>query len=354
MKRLTLAALLAAILLSGACAPKDTHLPRAKASEITSDVAQFDSTFYEVFRHLTEELHALMVIKDGKVIYEKYSTGHTADELHVLWSATKTFTATAVGFARQDGLLDIDDPIVKYFREDEIPADRDPRIDSITIRHLLTMSSGIDDHNYNYEVSADGTVNPVLSCLSYPMGADPGQRWSYDNNDTNLLGIIVGRVTGMKMADYLDRKLFKPLGIRNYRWFEDPAGNNIGAYGLYMTAESIGKMTQFMLHKGVWNGRRLLGEDWFDMAMSEQIFQEKQLGRTDEEIAKMHRENDWGAGYGFQMWMCKDGRGCRLDGANGQFGIILPDKNTTVVMTSKCWDTLMEMTSFWKNVYDYL
>jgi len=355
MKKMIFAALAVSALLS-ACAPKvtqDSSLPRAEAEDINT--AQFDSVFYDVYSHLTEELHSMIVIKDGNIIYEKYATGHTAGEHHVLWSATKTFTATAVGFARQDGLLDVHDPILKYLREDEIPADHDPLLDKVTIHDLLTMGSGIGDGEYNFEKDKGDDINPVYHLLSYPMEAEPGSRFRYNNNDTHLAGIIVSRVTGKTLKEYLDEKLFSKLGIVNYEWWADPAGNNIGSYGLFLTAENFAKMALFMLQRGEWNGERLLGEDWFDIAMSEQIFQAKSdTTLTEEEIARRHAQDDWGCGYGYQMWMCKDGRGCRLDGANGQFGIIMPSKNAVAVMFSKCWNTYVEMESFWKNVYNEL
>lgn len=354
MKKIILTAATALALFS-ACNPKDTKLPRAKESEITANVKQFDQVFYEVFHNLTEELHSLMVIKDGKVIYEQYSTGHNAEEQHVLWSATKTFTALAAGFARQDGLLDVTDPVTKFCREGEIPAGRADSLSRIKIHNLLTMSSGLGDFDYVFDPMEDGTVNPVLSCLSSPIQVDPGTRFAYNNNDSHLAAICVSRAVGMKLRDYLDEKLFKPLGIRNYSWFEDPCGNNIGSFGLYMTTESIGKVALFILQRGKWNGKQLLEESWFDLQTTEQIFQG--INNPDvkpEDIPVLHKENDWSAGYGYQMWMCKDGRGFRLDGANGQFGIVMPSKNAVAVLTAKCWNTVFELDSFWKNVYNEL
>lgn len=331
----------------------DTSLPRANQTSVNTE--HFDSVFHDVYSHLTEELHSMIVIKDGEIIYEKYATGHNAQEHHVLWSATKTFTATAVGFARQDGLLDVNDPILKYFNEDEIPAGHSPLLDKVTIHDLLTMGSGIGDGEYNFEKDKGDDINPVRHLLEYPMEAEPGSRFRYNNNDTHLAGIIVSRVTGKTLSEYLDEKLFSHLGIVNYEWWKDPAGNNIGPYGLFLTAENFAKMALFMLQRGEWNGEQLLGEDWFDMAMSEQIFQQKSnTSLTEEDIARMHEEDDWASGYGYQMWMCKGGRGCRLDGANGQFGIIMPQKNAVAVMFSKCWNTSIEMNSFWKNVYSEL
>jgi len=352
-KQITAIAL--AALLIASCAPKDSRLPREKESNITANTEMFDQVFVEVYKHLTEELHSLMIIKDGKVIYERYALGHDAEEHHVLWSATKTFTATAIGFARQDGLLDVTDPITEFFTEDEIPQERYDSLSRITIHDLLVMGSGLGDYDYNFEAGEDGTVNPVEFYFNSPIEAEPSGRWRYNNNDTHLAGIIVSRVTGMKLKDYLDEKLFKPLGIRSYDWVEEPSGHNTGAFGLYMPTESIGKMALFMLQKGVWNGKRLLEEDWFDLAMNEQIFQSKgDPTMTPEKAAELHATNDWASGYGYQMWMMRDGRGCRLDGANGQFGIILPKKNAVVVMTSKCWNTSIEMDALWKYIYDEL
>ena len=330
-------------------------LPRADASSFGTDTSTFSNIFRDMQGSSTSELHSLMVVKDGSVIYEKYDIGHTPDELHILWSATKTFTATAVGFARQDGLLDVTDPVKKFFSEDELPDEDNVWMDQLTVHDLLIMSSGLASDKYNTVTrSGDKSFNPLKTVLFSGFKFEPGTRFSYNSMDSYLLSVIVSKVTGKKLADYLNEKLFIPLGITDFKFDECQLGYNTGGWGLFLTTESLAKMGQFMLQKGEWNGERLLDSSWFDMAMSAQILQKTGLGYTDAELEALRRESDWDAGYCYQMWKCKKGDTVRMDGANGQLVFIMPEKNAVAVLTSHSRDIKALVDSFWVNVYDKL
>ena len=342
-----------AIVALASCAPKETHLPRAKAGEFDIPTEKFDQMFNDIFSHGTDELHSLMVLKDGKVIYENWSTGHSAEELHILWSATKTFTATAVGFAQQDGLLNVNDKIAQYFTADELPEEDNPWMEEMTIKHLLTMSSGLKSDKFNEIIRrGDKDFNPVRETLRSGFNFEPGTRFSYNSMDTYLCSVIVSRVTGKKLADYLNEKLFTPLGIVNYHFDECQLGYSTGGWGLFLNTESLAKMGQFMLQKGEWNGKQLLYPEWFDEAMNEQIFQKKGEDLTPEEEADLRKNDDWFTGYCYQMWKCKMGDSVRLDGAWGQYVVIMRDKNAVGVMTTHGFGATLQ--TFWDDIYCYL
>ena len=195
-------------------------LPRATDSELPCDVTMFDQVFNDVYYGgSTNLLHGLMVVKDGKVIYEKYDTGHEADDLHVLWSASKTFTAVAVGFAQQDGLLSVDDCILDYLGEDA-PENPSEWLRSMTIEDLLVMSSGFDSSSGSTRARTNkGEVfDWAKDALASPIIFEPGTMFRYNSMDTYLLSVIVTKVTGKNMDEYLEQKLFKPLGIDRYEW----------------------------------------------------------------------------------------------------------------------------------------
>ena len=140
MKKLLSLFVLFSIIFLSSCGRNDS-LPR----DLVKDTTQYDSVFFDVARTACNELHAFMVVKDGKVIYEKWDPSYGPDHLHVMWSASKTFTATAVGFAAQDGLLKLTDKVIDYFTDDELPAVISDRLRKMTIYDLLIMSSGFKD-----------------------------------------------------------------------------------------------------------------------------------------------------------------------------------------------------------------
>ena len=325
-------------------------LPRATSDELPCDVSKFDQVFYDVWGMATNTLDGLMVVQDGKVIYEKYESGHGSDNLHALWSVSKTFTATAVGFAQQDGLLSVDDKVLDFF-EDEKPAELSEWLKQMTIKDLLIMSSGFKD-NFSSRTRSGVKFDWVRETLAMPIVFEPGTMFHYNSMDSHLLSAIVSKVTRMKMEDYLDAKLFKPLGIRNWEWKESPQGHSAGGYGLYLTLESMAKMGQFFLNRGTWNGKRLLNEAWFEEAMKPHILQYQ--GRMSmEEAAERYKNDEWHQGYGYQMWISTHGA-VRLDGAWGQYVIIVPEKKLVVACQSHNPNGKRYIQSVWDNIYDLL
>jgi len=310
---------------------KDSPLVYADPSEVKIDSAACDKFFRDVYGSGANQVHSLIITKNGKVIYEHYNPGYEPDQLHVLWSATKTFTATAIGFARQDGLLDVNDKVKDFFSPEELPAEQSEWMDELTIHHLLTMSSGLNSFAFGVD-----TTNPrfdaghAKAALCSGFSFEPGTMFRYNSYDSYLLSAIVTKVTGKKLADYLNDKLFVPLGIRNYRYLESPEGFNWGGWGLYLSTRSLAKMGQFMLQKGMWEEKQLLDQQWFELAMNEQIWQNAGQGKTLEEEAEIRNSSDWNCGYCYQMWKCRVGDSVRLDGAHGQFSVIFRDKNAVV------------------------
>ncbi len=313
------------------------NLPRADKDAMESFKPYGDRVFSDVWGRACNELHSLMVVKDGKVLYERWSTGHEADELHIMWSASKTFTATAAGFAVQEGLLRLDDRVVSFFTEEELPAMPSGRLESMTVRNLLTMSSGFDT-DFIGRANSGEDFDWAKETLALNSKFEPGAEFSYNSMDTYLLSVIVSRVTGMKVADYLDDRLFRHIGITEYEWEESPQGYTAGGWGLFLSTESFAKMCLFFLQKGVWNGKRLLNEAWFDQAGTNQIVKDVPADR-----------DDFNSGYGFQMWVCHNDAP-RFDGAWSQFGIILYDKNAVVVTTAHCSDGKLLLDSVWDNI----
>lgn len=326
MKKLLI--FLAASLIALSCSQESTHIGKS------SDFGNYDSEFGKVFEGVsqyagTDELHSLVVLKDGKKIYEHYDTGFKPEDLHIMWSASKTFTATAIGFAVQDGLLSVNDRVISYFNDDELPQERSEWLQSMTIRDLLIMSSGLGTDGID-KVRGKVWEHPAAEVLKCPMAFEPGTKYKYNSMNTYLLSEIAARVTGKKTSEYLNEKLFKPLGINDWIWEESLDGVTVGGWGLYLNTEDFAKMGQFYLQKGVWEGKRLLAESWFDEATARQIDQ-YDTETTDAKTIEGYRDDDWRQGYCYQIWRCTH-NSYRLDGAHGQICIVIPDKNAVVAL----------------------
>ena len=150
-----------------------------------------------------------------------------------------------------------------------------------------------------------------------------------------MLSAIVQKVTGEKVVDYLNGRLFEPLHIDKPKWEESPQGINTGGWGLWLKTEDLAKMGQLLLQKGEWNGKQLIPAEWVAEMSKKQVESINPGTRMEEAEAKgMTKEtSDWMQGYGYQMWRCRPG--CfRADGARGQYIIVVPDKNAVIAITS--------------------
>lgn len=338
------------------CGNISTSLPHATNEQMALYQAAGDSTFHNVWSRSCEEMHNLMVLKDGKIVYEKWANCHPKDELHILWSATKTFTALAVGLAADDSLLNVDDKVVDFFSSNELPLNSESIsnewLRSMTIKDLLIMSSGFGQDHLGACVGGY-PFDWAQKILNTEVVFKPGSRFSYNSMNSYLLSVIVSKVTGKKLSDYLDERIFKPLGIEEYFYEESPQGYSSGGWGLYMSVESFAKIGQLFLQKGVWKGKRIISEEWINQSTSVQIYPGIDNVSDESEIQRIRKSDDWKAGYGYQMWICANG--CvRLDGAWGQFCIIDYQKNAVIATQCYTRHTHLVLKDIWENIYKAL
>ena len=170
-----------------------------------------------------------------------------------------------------------------------------------------------------------------------------------------MLSAIVQKVTGEKVVDYLNTRLFEPLHIDKPRWEESPQGINTGGWGLYLKTEDLAKMGQLLLQQGEWNGRQIIPADWVAEMSKKQVDSVNPGTRLEDAAAKgMTTEtSDWMQGYGYQMWRCRPG--CfRADGARGQYIIVVPDKSAVIAITSNVADLQGELNLVWNNILPVL
>ena len=336
--------LLTLLLLSCTSRP-DRPLPRGKASPA------LDQAFAEYLQEVAErheEIHSVLVLQHGKVLEEKFFAPDTA---HFMMSVSKTFTSAAVGFAISEGLLHLDDRIVDLF-PDEVPQDASDTLKRITIRHLLTMNSGHGTDPTNEVWGSKGNDKDwIRTFMEWPQPYEPGTCYCYNSLGTYLLSAAVQKVSGQKVVDYLEPRLWKPLGIAKPYWQDNPAGINCGGWGLYLRAEDMARMGLCLLNGGQFAGRQVIPADWVREMSARQV-DSAPAGLTSIQVEErgMEKEtNDWLQGYGYQMWRCTRG-GFRADGAAGQYILVLPEQDAVIVTTAQCNNMPEELYLIWKHL----
>lgn len=268
------------------------------------------------------EWHSFMLLRHGNVVAEGWWKPFQAEYKHTLYSLSKSFTSSAIGFLVSEGKISVDDSVMKFF-PDDIPQNSSENLKAMKIKHLLTMNTGHHTDSMP-DLRDNATQSWVKSFLVKPVEHEPSTFFMYNTGATYMLGAIVHKVTGQLLEDYLKTRLFEPLGITGYDWEKSPEGLNTAGYGLRVSTEDIAKFGQLYLQKGKWNGKQLLPESWIEEA-------------TKKQTTSQSGDNDWSQGYGYQFWRCKPGF-YRGDGAFGQFCMMIPEQDAVLVMTCESFN----------------
>ncbi|MNO22976.1 6-aminohexanoate-dimer hydrolase [compost metagenome] len=312
----------------------EKSLPRKSLKELGISARNVND-FLTYLKAHSIELHSLMLVRHGHVAAEGWWAPYGPDLPHMLFSLSKSFTSTAIGMAVQEGKLNVEDPVVSFFPED-VPKEISPNLAAMQIKHLLMMGTGHAFDTMDPLARAkDG--NWVRAFLEQPVEHQPGTFFLYNTGATYMLSAILQNVTGETLLQYLQPRLFEPLGIANPTWESCPRGINTGGFGLKVTTEDIAKFGHLYLQKGLWGERRLLEESWIDAATS------KQISNGD------GGDSDWAQGYGYQFWRCRHGV-YRGDGAFGQFCIVLPEQEAVLAMTSGTNDLQGVLNGVWEHL----
>ncbi|MBR5287674.1 MAG: serine hydrolase [Clostridia bacterium] len=270
------------------------------------------------------QLHSVMVIKDDKLAVNMHFAPHTQKTPHICYSVSKPFTSAAAGFAVAEGLLRWDDRVIDVLC-DSAPANPDPWLAQVTLHHLLSMSSGLNQKSdqMNHVFDPDGAEEDwAKNTLAWGCDAQPGSIFRYNSHGSYLISCMVQKATGMTVLDYLMPRLFEPLGIARPRWDMSPQGVCCGGWGLYLPCEDIAKFGVCLLQEGKWNGTQVLPQEWLDKAIKEHIA-----------TNTVPRHREWSEGYGYHLWRSTNNR-FRGDGSNGQFCIVSRKQNMIVAATA--------------------
>jgi CubicO group peptidase (beta-lactamase class C family) len=371
--RLYVAAFCAAVTsaVTQAQTPWPTHQwPAATPRDVGLNAAVLDSIDTEIKSGRYGYVDRLLVIRHGKLAYDRsypqdydkaYAdsvnvngplnahdlTGaynyynawwhpyYRRGDLHTLQSVTKTMTSVVIGVATTRGAFpSLDTPVLSFFDTTKV-ANIDARKRRMTVRHLLTMTTGIDWNESlpyadpkNTATGLEESTDWVKFTMDRPMSGEPGARFNYNSGATEVLAHIFRRATGMDIEEYAAKYLFAPLGIERWYWKRIPTGLIDTEGGLYLEARDLAKLPYLFLHGGKWDGKQLLSPEWVRTSVAPAI-------------ATSQAPN--AAQYGLAWWLYPTGRDASHfywsgSGFGGQFPAAMPDDDMVVVFNG--WNIL--------------
>lgn len=262
--------------------------------------------FVDTIKEKNLEVYGVQVFHKGEIV------GDWQEEpmqRHPIYSATKSVLSLAVGMAKDEGKFDIEAPIYEYLKS-EVPVYASERqvetLKKISVKRFLTMSV------QGYPFRPEGE-NWLEYSLLYPLEKVEEKVFDYSNIPAYLVGVAVAKALGVHLYEYLKEKLFAPLGIMNPPFQNCPSGYFYGASGMFLTVPELAKIGQLCLQKGMYNGQRVVSEEYINEATA---------------IQQMNREG----GYGYFFWKYKDGY--RISGKWGQRSFVFPEKDMVITYLS--------------------
>lgn len=270
--------------------------------------------------------NALLVMKDGRIVYENYRNNTTDATRFIVWSTTKSLVGLMVGCALEDGLIkSIDDPITRY-----LPELKGGGYDGATVKHILQMRSGVDyEERYDFGNPGVAARNHELALVSNVIRfADaartikrkhpPGQVWQYKTLDTAVLGWLIERVSGGPLSSYMSKRLWEPLGAERDGFFimdgQPGIGREFSGAGFNASVRDLARVGLMMLNDGKGNGRQIIPAQWVHDST-------QPAGGP-------------GPGYGYQWWLVANSRAYQALGLQGQFIYVDPASRTVIVKVS--------------------
>jgi len=335
MKKLSYTLVL--LLLYVACWAQSIPRSTPEAEGVSSSAIQ---KFIESYKKEKHELHSVMIIRHGKVISEAWWSPYAADLKHSMYSVSKSWTSTAVGFAVSENKLQVSDKVLSFFPE-YADLSTNNFLKDLTVKDLLTMSVGHKVEPLRSVI----VMQPdwIRGFLKTPIEYAPGTKFLYNTLATYMLSGIVQKVTGQSLITYLEPRLFKPLGISGVDWEYDSKGINTGGWGIRVKTEDMAKLGLTYLNGGKYLGKQVISNAWVKEATQKHIDQNPEASQAKKD------SSDWLQGYGYQFWRCRNGA-FRADGAYGQYIVMMPEQDAVVVITSESMDLQDDLNMIWEHL----
>jgi len=295
------------------------------------EVVAMDSTVLaEIDRYAANTfptLLSLLIVRHGLLVFEHYYQGCRAGDSVNSKSVTKSIVSALVGIAlREQYLTSLDQRLVEFFPQD-FPADGDPRKREITLKHLLTLRSGLCWMESSAESlpALFASDNWVRHGLSLPLLHAPGEVFAYSTLDAHLLSAVLAHVSGMSTLAFANQSLFGPLGSKAVRWASDPQGYQIGGSDLYLTPRDMAKVGYLYLRRGQWEGKQLIPEEYLQASTRIQVVPGISVVVPD--------------AYGYLWWISSVGPSASFYalGYGGQTIYMIPNLDMVLVTTAR-WD----------------
>lgn len=258
-------------------------------------------------------LHSIVLLRDGAKVFDVYADGFGPSTREEVYSIAKSFTAIAIGICQDKGYLQIDQPVISFFR-DQVKQHL-AATQQITIKHLLTMSVG---HSKDYFFELDRSQSLIETFFQLPIDFTPGTHFVYNNFASWMLSAIVSQVTGLSLNDFLDETLYRKIGIVKPQW-QSLQGVSLGGYGLSLGALDLARFGHLLLCEGTWKGEVIVSRAFVREATSSQI----STSHLDDPKDRY--------GYGYQFWM-NDFQDYRAAGMFKQYIIINKEFNCVFVV----------------------
>ncbi len=309
-------------------------IPRAEKAEDVGVSSKAVLEFLTEIENEGFEVHSFMLIRNSMVAAECFRSPFSPERPHQMYSISKTITATAVGFAVNEGLLSLDTRIADVF-PDYCENIHDEFLDKLCVRHLLTMTSGKKINVLHNK----GKIDWIEDYLNSKWYAEPGKEFLYVNENIYMLSAILTRVTGMSVCDYLYTRLFKPLGIEYPYWETDRNGIEAGGWGLYLKTEDLAKIMLCYLNEGKYFDKQIIPEDWAKEASNKLVDNSN------------NADADFAVGYGYCLWQnAAVPNSFRADGMFSQFAFALRDYDAVFVITSAVANEQQMLDKIWEHL----
>ena len=262
-------------------------------------------------------LHSALITLDGETLYEEYRKPFTPDYLHRMYSVSKSFVAMGIGCLIDEGKLQLNDRVCEFFK-DKLPEDVPEEMQRQTVRDMLIMNTCLTGINWFKPGLTDRTRAYFATRPTKPAGS----LFTYDSTGSYVLGVLVERLSGMKLMDYLKLKFLNEIGGFDDAYFlETPDGTPWGDSALLCTTRALERFARLLMNGGTWHGKQLISRDYVRAATSFQ---------SDTSLAGVSMYNAYG--YGYQIWLTDRG-GFSFHGMGGQHAIVLPQQKLIFTMT---------------------
>ena len=290
----------------------ESFFPKASPRAVGMDGVRLLQLAEEISNDPAADIHSLIVLANGRCVFEASKAGYDTRLPHATFSFSKTLTGIAIGFLCEEGVLKLTDKVAAFFPEYKPSA----KLRALTVAHLLAMQTGITFNEANAVTEESWLRGFFASDVSFSAGS----RFAYNSMNSYVLAALVKRISGKSLSAFLDARLFAPMGIRNYEWETSADGVEKGGWGLYLSPRNMTKMGQLFLDGGKWEGKQLIPANWFRLMTTPQASTPKEIGTPFD--------------YGYHIWVHRQNGALLLNGMLGQNVLVYPDRALVVAFTA--------------------